>query len=81
MVSCKGEGTRKAESYIVEDCIKGTWQKYILNSRAVPLMAADEQGYECAQFMCFLQHLQFDKTKGLVYISDWQGTLFLILSE
>ncbi|KAF9062571.1 hypothetical protein BDP27DRAFT_1233430 [Rhodocollybia butyracea] len=81
MVSCKGEGTRKAESYIVEDRIEGTWQKYILNSRAVPLMAADEQGYERAQFMCFLQHLQFDKTKGLAYISDWQGTLFLILSE
>ncbi|KAF9068614.1 hypothetical protein BDP27DRAFT_1166370, partial [Rhodocollybia butyracea] len=55
--------------YIVEDRIEGTWQKYILNSCAVPLMAANEQGYECVQFMCFLQHLQFDKTKGLAYIS------------
>lgn len=74
MVSMDSKGsTKKTTTFLVEDRIVGMWQKYIGNANAVPVMASGEEGYERAEFMAFLQHVQFEKTRGLAYISDWQG--------
>ncbi|KAJ3760083.1 hypothetical protein EV360DRAFT_40552 [Lentinula raphanica] len=67
------DGGSKSATFIVEDRINGIWQKYVGNANAKPVMHPDQPGYERAQYMCFLQHLQFEKTRGLAYISDWQG--------
>lgn len=53
--------------------------KYIHNMSATPLLEAGvlevgDARYELAQFLCFMQHIQYQKTSGLVYISDLQGT-------
>ncbi|KAJ3979928.1 hypothetical protein F5890DRAFT_1420575 [Lentinula detonsa] len=76
------KGSKEATSFIIENHITGTWQKFIGNANAIPLMASGEEGYEHAQYMSFLQHIQFEKTRRLAYISDWQGnsdTTFLYL--
>lgn len=49
------------------------FKKYILNDNAVPLMGKGEEGYEMAQYLCFVQHIQYEKTGGLAYVSDFQG--------
>lgn len=73
LVSVDSKGSKKTTTYLVEDRIPGLWQKYIGNANAVPIIASDEEGYKRAEFMSFLQHVQFEKTRGLAYISDWQG--------
>ncbi|KZO97355.1 hypothetical protein CALVIDRAFT_563142 [Calocera viscosa TUFC12733] len=47
--------------------------KYVHNGEAVPLLDPTDTGYETAQFLCFTQHVQWEKTSALAYISDFQG--------
>ncbi|KAJ4466609.1 hypothetical protein C8J55DRAFT_408662, partial [Lentinula edodes] len=65
--------TAKPVVYIIKDRIPGDWQKYIVNSTAIPLISKDDPEYYRALFMSFIQHVQFEKTDGLAFISDWQG--------
>ncbi|KAJ7592345.1 hypothetical protein C8J56DRAFT_781229, partial [Mycena floridula] len=58
---------------LIEEEIQGEFMKYVLNSRAVPIMCPRDQGYDIAAFLCFCQHVQYLKTGGLAYISDYQG--------
>ncbi|KAJ7589820.1 hypothetical protein C8J56DRAFT_859393 [Mycena floridula] len=60
-------------SFLVEEEIQGKFMKYVLNSHAVPIMRPRDQGYDIATFLCFCQHVQYLKTGGLAYISDYQG--------
>ncbi|KAJ7588447.1 hypothetical protein C8J56DRAFT_1080475 [Mycena floridula] len=32
-----------------------------------------DEGYDIAAFLCFCQHVQYLKTDGLAYLSDYQG--------
>lgn len=49
--------------------------KYINNSSAKPLLSylPDNDYKDCARFLSFAQHIQFVKTKEMVYTSDFQG--------
>ena len=63
-------------AFLIEEFIKGgnnNLIKYIHNSSATPLLDPDEEGYELALFFSFAQHVQYVKTGGLAFISDFQG--------
>ncbi|KAI0367935.1 hypothetical protein BV20DRAFT_922686, partial [Pilatotrama ljubarskyi] len=55
---------------------QGEWRKYINNNSATPLAStmSSPELQNTAEFLVFCQHVQHLKTKGLAYISDFQGT-------
>lgn len=65
--------------YLVEEFIdekvEGRFQKYINNSSASISLnhLRGEEAKNIAKFLSFSQHVQYVKTKGLAYISDYQG--------
>ncbi|KAG2148337.1 hypothetical protein BD769DRAFT_1345377, partial [Suillus cothurnatus] len=68
--------------YLLEERIlfndKEEFTKFIHNMDCVPSLDEDEYGYDLAVFLAFMQHLQYVQTKGLVFISDYQGSLTLL---
>ena len=50
--------------------------KFIGNASAKPLVQPGEEGYEEAVFLAFCQHVQYEKTQGMAYISDLQGMCY-----
>ncbi|KAG6908223.1 hypothetical protein DXG01_005695 [Tephrocybe rancida] len=83
VVKGKGEGGPGSKAavvkcaYLLEEFIESPCHhgfiKYIHNGSAVPCMDADHPLYELAQFLSFVQHVQYSKSGHLVYISDLQG--------
>jgi Alpha-kinase family len=67
--------------YLVEEFIdekvEGRFQKYINNSSALVSLShlRGEEAINIAKFLSFSQHVQYVKTKGLAYISDYQGVI------
>ncbi|KIK75867.1 hypothetical protein PAXRUDRAFT_171445, partial [Paxillus rubicundulus Ve08.2h10] len=45
------------------------------NGDLAPLPDPGEPGYEITEFLAFTQHVQYHKTRGQVYISDYQGSI------
>ncbi|KAI5991632.1 hypothetical protein EDD15DRAFT_2368972 [Pisolithus albus] len=67
--------------YLLEEKIEGgsaAFTKYIHNMDCRPSLSADEDGYDIAEFLAFTQHVQYSKTGGLVFISDYQGSSTLL---
>ncbi|KAI5988557.1 hypothetical protein EDD15DRAFT_2371224 [Pisolithus albus] len=63
-------------AYLVEEFIPTSsdkFVKYIHNSNAEPCFLVDTKAEEIAKFLAFTQHVQYVKTGGQVYISDYQG--------
>ncbi|KAJ6568516.1 hypothetical protein B0H19DRAFT_1348962 [Mycena capillaripes] len=68
-------------TYLIEELIdeqKDGFYKFINNSSAVPLPSMNESVSALAEFLSFTQHVQYHKTKALIYLSDLQGTLKLL---
>jgi len=63
-----------AEEFILTPSGKG-FKKYIHNGDAVPCDLFDTEADKMAEFLAFTQHVQYTKTDGQVYISDYQGML------
>ena len=63
------------EEYINTDKTSGkNWfVKYLNNSSARPRQFEDPRQTLCAEFLSFTQHVQFWKTEGLAFVSDFQG--------
>ncbi|KAG2079044.1 hypothetical protein BDR04DRAFT_997301 [Suillus decipiens] len=59
--------------YLVEELITDEFFKYIHNMDCNPMLDPDEVGYEIAVFLACTQHIQYAKTSGLAFISDYQG--------
>jgi hypothetical protein len=62
--------------YLLEELLpidKKPFIKYIHNGDAVPNVQPQEEGYETALFLSFIQHIQYHFTGENVYISDFQG--------
>jgi len=57
---------------LIEDSDSG-FVKYIHNMDCNPMLDPDESGYEIAEFLACTQHIQYVKTGGLAFISDYQG--------
>jgi hypothetical protein len=66
-----------ADTYLIEEVIEevegGEFVKYIGNSSARPCRLPKKSQQHRAQFFTFCQHVQFWKTKRLVFIGDFQG--------
>ena len=66
--------------YLAEELIptssEGEFVKYIHNGNAVPCDLFDTEANKIAEFLAFTQHVQYAKTDGQVYISDYQGMFF-----
>ncbi|KAG1830255.1 hypothetical protein DFJ58DRAFT_848508 [Suillus subalutaceus] len=55
-----------------------TFVKFIHNKDYGPSLDEDEYGYDLAVFLSFTQHIQYEKTEGLAFISDYQGSTELL---
>ncbi|KAG1780113.1 hypothetical protein EV702DRAFT_1277004 [Suillus placidus] len=67
--------------YLVEELIEGgpdAFLKFIHNMDSNPLLNQDDYRYEVALFFAFTQHVQYVKTGGLAFISDYQGSTELL---
>jgi len=66
------------DTYMIEEVIEdtdGKFIKYIGNRSAVPHAFKDPELTNRALFFCFAQHVQYCKTKEMVFIGDFQGRL------
>lgn len=72
-VNCKAGLVSMA--YLVEELIPDAKScvKFIHNGTCRPLPHLDDPAYEIAEFLAFTQHIQYIKTGGMAYISDYQG--------
>ncbi|KAI6163399.1 hypothetical protein EDD17DRAFT_1507387 [Pisolithus thermaeus] len=71
-----GTGSAVNIAYLVKEFIamsSDKFVKYIHNSNAEPCLLVDMKAEEIAEFLAFTQHIQYIKTGGQVYISDYQG--------
>lgn len=79
------ETPTKTKTFLVEEFIftddSQPFTKYIHNAVAEPDKDLEEAESEIAQFLCFVQHMQWDLTKGLIYTSDFQGAHRTITSS
>ncbi|KAH9476800.1 hypothetical protein JR316_0010715 [Psilocybe cubensis] len=73
--------TNNANVYLLEEYIESksptgdAWfVKYLNNSSAHPVYFANPEQNEWSQFLSFAQHIQYIETKGLAFVSDFQGT-------
>ncbi|KAG2054776.1 hypothetical protein BDR06DRAFT_883707 [Suillus hirtellus] len=55
-----------------------TFMKFIHNKDYGPSLDEDEYSYDLAIFLSFTQHIQYEKTEGLAFISDYQGSTKLL---
>jgi hypothetical protein len=67
------------QTILIEDLIdevqEGPFVKYINNNSAKPLVfPGDDERTNVAEFLAFCQHIQYEKTGKLAYVSDFQGT-------
>ena len=75
---CEDKAAFLLEAYIESDAENGGWfVKYLNNNSAKPRTFANKDQMIHAQFLSFVQHVQFWKTDGLVFISDLQGMFIL----
>ncbi|OJA19582.1 hypothetical protein AZE42_13237, partial [Rhizopogon vesiculosus] len=60
-------------NYLVEEGIIGKSVKYINNNQAVPAHGLDSKEADVGSFLCFVQHVQYQLSNEMVYLSDFQG--------
>ncbi|KAJ7278617.1 hypothetical protein C8J57DRAFT_1221464 [Mycena rebaudengoi] len=69
-------------TYVLEEFIDtktaGPYVKFVHDGSATPLLDEDDDLYRIAQFLCFTQHVQYQKTDQTVFISDLQGASSLL---
>jgi alpha-kinase family protein len=73
-----GRPSTQRATYILEEILPGTkedFSKYLNNSSVTTLIKRDESesDYLLAEFLMFMQHVQYQITHGTAYISDLQG--------
>ncbi|KAG2120946.1 uncharacterized protein F5147DRAFT_563694, partial [Suillus discolor] len=55
-----------------------TFTKFIHNKDCEPSLDDNEYGYDLAVFLAFTQYIQYAKTEGLAFVSDYQGSTELL---
>ncbi|KAG2353466.1 hypothetical protein BDR07DRAFT_1496197 [Suillus spraguei] len=55
-----------------------TFTKFIHNKDCKPSLDDDEYSYDLAVFLAFTQYIQYAKTDGLAFVSDYQGSTELL---
>ena len=62
--------------YMLEEEISdvdGSFEKYLTNNSAIPLPTMDPKRRSRAEFLAFAQHVQYQQTKQMVFVLDFQG--------
>ncbi|KAG0704536.1 hypothetical protein DFH29DRAFT_765539, partial [Suillus ampliporus] len=75
-------GTTRA-AFLLEEVIDcgdedRDFTKFIHNMDPNPLLNPEDYGYDFSLFLAFTQHVQYVKTGGLAFISDYQGNTGLL---
>ncbi|KAJ7192034.1 hypothetical protein GGX14DRAFT_380515, partial [Mycena pura] len=79
-----GATTTICRAYLVDEFMPGgnsEFMKFVHNGNAVPWLDEDDPLYNLVQFLCFTQHVQYEKSGGLVFISDYQGCTSTLLTN
>jgi len=70
--------TTNRAAYILEEVLPGVksdFVKYLHNASAASELSPDDPDYQLAEFLMFIQHVQYAITGGVAYVSDFQGTV------
>lgn len=62
--------------YLLEEVLPGEktdFVKYLHNASATSDLSPDDPDYHLAEFLMFIQHVQYMITGGVAYVSDFQG--------
>jgi len=54
---------------------KADYVKFLHNASTASELSPDEPDYHLAEFLMFIQHVQYAITGGLTYVSDFQGNI------
>lgn len=68
--------TTNRAAYLLEEILPGKksdFVKYLHNASATSELSADDPDYQHAEFLMFIQHVQYAITGGVAYVSDFQG--------
>ncbi|CAK5279012.1 unnamed protein product [Mycena citricolor] len=63
---------------MIEELIESPFVKFVHNRAPIPHLAPTHPLFYVAEFLCFTQHVQYEKSGGLVFISDYQGSESLL---
>ena len=58
---------------VIDSNTEGPFRKFLNNVSPEPLVMKTKDDEMRAKFLAFSQHVQYVKTKGTVYVSDYQG--------
>jgi hypothetical protein len=75
--------TTNRAAYILEEILPGKksdFVKYLHNASATSELLPDDPDYQHAEFLMFIQHVQYAITGGVAYVSDFQGMDATLLS-
>jgi hypothetical protein len=70
--------TTNRAAYLLEETLPGEkadFIKFLHNASAASELSPDEPDYHLAEFLMFIQHVQYAITGGLAYVSDFQGNI------
>jgi len=73
-----GKPSTQRATYLLEEMLPGSpadFVKYMNNADATTILERDDPDYHLAEFLMFVQHVQYQITHGTAYISDFQGKL------
>ncbi|KAF8219429.1 hypothetical protein L208DRAFT_1550580 [Tricholoma matsutake] len=82
-IECVTSKFGEARAFLSEEVIsrdKGHFRKYLNNVSAVLVSFTNQDDEEQAEFLVFLQHVQYFKTKKMALVADYQGGN-LVLSD
>jgi hypothetical protein len=71
-----GKPSTQRATYLLEEMLPGSpadFVKYMNNASATAILERDDPDYKLAEFLMFVQHVQYQITHGTAYISDFQG--------
>ncbi|KAF8529987.1 hypothetical protein JB92DRAFT_3189866 [Gautieria morchelliformis] len=72
----EGKATKALLLEELIDASQGSFRKFVHNGSAKPLPNCMSKDYNLACFLCFAQHVQWTKTGGLDFVSDFQGMIW-----
>lgn len=72
-------GTWTAHTWLVEEWLEGDFVKYVWNGNSSAYEALqNEEEIERAEFLMFVQHVQYEQLHRVVFILDFQGELHVL---
>lgn len=67
--------TDKRMTLLLEERINGKFHRFIHNTDPRPMGILGTKEYQVAEFLAFSQHVQWEETEQIAYLSDYQGTI------